>query len=179
METGRVKRRPIRRKYERLKNTEVKVLKKTNKKVDSPIRISRGYTFLQYIRLVYRWATSNYDLNRSQLELLLYLYGEGLFTRYNFSQSHQMIGLMENITFKSFMEKGWIILYKEKTSKSPRLYTLSDKGKKLCARMHKMLMGEDTIPETARYNKMVTSELRVDEYFMKAAQKLNRRNKGG
>lgn len=179
METGRVKRRPIRRKYERIKNTEVKIRKQTNKKVDIPIRINRGCTFLQYIRLVFRWATSNHDITRTQLDLLLYLYGEGLFTRYSFMQAHKMIGLMEAITFKSFLEKGFVVIYKEKTSKSPRLYTLSDKSKKMCSRIHKMLMGEEMIPETARYNKMVTSDLKVDEYFMKAAQKLNRRSREG
>lgn len=174
---GKIAKRPIRRKYERLKVQDVPFNKRVTNEVIPNIRISRQYDFLKYIRIVMKWATTNYEITRPHLELILYLYGEGLFTRYEYNDAHKIIGMKDSYTFKKFVDDGWITIFKEKTTTSPRLYTVTAKGKKMCSRMHKILVNEENIPESVRYNKLASEEGSTNYYYMKAIAKMNKRRK--
>lgn len=171
----RIVTRPIRRKYERVVVQDSIIQKRVNKEVVPKPRINRQYDFLKYTRIVFKWATVNYEISRPHLELLLYLYGEGLFTKYEYNDAHRIIGMKEAYSFKKFTDEGWIVVFQERKGKSKRLYSLSDKGKKMCNRMHRIMIGEEKIPETKRYNKLAQQDDITSKFYMKAISKMNRR----
>ena len=164
-------------KVHKAEDEDIYITNRTNNKSPKPrFRTQREYDFLQYTRLVFKWATENYDLNRAQLELLLYLYPKAVFTRSEFKYFHRTIGIWENKSLQMYMEKGYIKIWREKKGRRRTLYELSDKGRRLCARMHRMCTGEEKIPLTAATNKMIGKDNapRIDKYWLDMMKRSNR-----
>lgn len=143
-------------------------------------RATCEYDFLQYIRIVFKWALENTDLSRGELEVLLYVYPKGVFTRREFIGFYRTLGMFYKSQMMSFSKRGWIKQWrKSKGKKQPALYCLTDKGKVLCARMHKMLTGEEKIPET--YNNAIYRNergTRVSGFYMDVIKEMNKRRDG-
>ena len=140
-------------------------------------RTSREYDFLQYIRLVMKWATTNNDLSRGEVEILLYLYTKGTFNKDTFSKYHRTFGMYQMKTFDKFLEQGWIKMWRPKTKKGEAaLYVLTNKGKTLCSKMHKFCTGEMEIPETKAnvLSKNNGENPRMYDYYFDAIKKMNR-----
>lgn len=132
------------------------------------------YDFLSYTRLVMKWVTSNYELTRPEVELLLFLYGQGTFSQRQFFDYHTTLGIYQIKGFKKFQKDGWIKQFRERKGKECALYILTTKGQRLCSRMHKMCAGEEEIPTTARANKMAKSGKPIDKFYLEAIKKMNR-----
>jgi len=148
------------------------------KKGDLPRYNSRiKYGFLQYVRIILRWATANYDLTRPEVEMLLYLYPVGLFTQKKFSDYQSTISIYHIKTLTKFLEDGWIKKYRDKTKDHNALFTLTDKAKKMCNRMHNFALGEEDIP-VGRSNKLSDTKRedakRIDSYYINIINKMNR-----
>lgn len=151
----------------------------TEKKPKPRHRTTRQYDFLQYSRLVFKWAVENYDLNRNQIDLLLYLYPKAVFTKSEFMHFHRTMGIWESKTLNMLIDKGFIRIWRKKKGKDRQLYELTDKGRRLCSRMHRMCTGEEEIPMTAATNKMVKNKdhdntPRINQYWLKMMERSNR-----
>lgn len=134
-----------------------------------------GYDFLQYIRIVFKWACESNNISRPNLELLLYLYPIGLFKKSDFEIFVKTLDMVHSRPFRQLQNDGWITLWRPKKHKDAALYTLSTKGKILCGKMHKICTGETSIPET-KHNPIVTSTKNVDKYYLEIIKKMNQRN---
>lgn len=136
----------------------------------------RDYDFLQYIRIVFKWALkNNKDLSRGGLELLLFLYPKGAFTYTEFHTFYKTIGMYQNKVLAEFIENGWVRVWKKRTGRSPKLYSLTDKAKKLCDDMHKYCVGDKKMP-TGIENAIVADDgTRINRYYVDMIKKMNKR----
>ncbi len=135
------------------------------------------YDFLMYIRIVMRWAVTNSNLNRRELEMLLYLYGLGTFSKRQFHDFHKTMGMYEQKTLSILTEKGHIMLWRpaNRKTKEHALYTLTHGSKLLCSRVHRICCGLDTIPVEEISNKLAgDTGKRIDGYYMAMIKKMNR-----
>lgn len=137
------------------------------------------YDFLQYIRLVKRWATVNSELRWIDIELLLYLYPKGVFTKRDFFDFCRVIRMHQDTTFKFFLEDDWIKVWRKATVRDGKtqtaLYKVSEKTRILCNKMHRFCVGEDEITTDPRYNKLAQDTgVRMDKYYLNQIKKMNK-----
>lgn len=145
------------------------------KKPKTRHRISRDYDFLQYIRPVFKWATTNYDISRPHLEMLLYLYPKGLFTKNEFVSYHRIIGMYQSKNLKLLIDKGFIYIWRPRKANDKALYALTNKAKRLCGKMHKVLVGDSELPIDPVNNVLAKEgRPRIDGYYMDAIKKMNK-----
>ena len=106
-----------------------------------------SYDFLTDLRLVRRYICETNDIKFNELELLLYLNGIGLFTKYDFKTIYMSLGMYSKYTFKKYVESGWISKWRDSNSKmnQKELFTTSTKCKLMCDKMHKLLVGDDEV----------------------------------
>ena len=147
---------------------------KTRKKPTPRYRSTRDYDFLTYIRVVFKWATENTGLSRPHIELLLYLYPRGTFTKSDFFEYHKLIGIYQIKTFKSMIDEGWIYMWRPRKNNESALYALTNKAKTICSKMHQFCVGDKDIPTTKISNKVAASSERVDGYYMDFIKKMNK-----
>jgi hypothetical protein len=140
-------------------------------------RSTRDYDFLQYIRPVFRWAQDNSDLTTGELHMILYLYPQGVFTRTTFFDYQRTISIKQQLVFKSLIERGWIKVWSPKTRKQATLYALTNKSKRLCDKMHKVLVGDADLPVTTKHNKTASKDKAINKYFIQMMKKMNGENK--
>lgn len=150
------------------------VYNKTRKK--KPVsRSSRDYDFLQYIRIVFRWAISYSNLTRGEVEALLYLYPKGTFKKSDFFAYQRTVSMYQARALDKFVEEGWLYLYRpRKGNKQMALYAMTSKGKIMCSKMHQFLTGEKDIPIKTKTNPLIKSDKRIDGYYMDMIVKMNK-----
>lgn len=167
------KKRVAKRKHQKVKNKVI-----TRKKPLPQYNSIRDYDFLQYIRVVFRWALTNYpDLNRPQIELLLYFYPKGVFSFKEFYRHHKTVGMYQNLALDKLMKSGYIALWRPKRGNVSKLYALTSKAKHLCDMMHKYCVGDEKISEMED-NKMTSDDTaRVNRYFVDLIKDMNKRKK--
>jgi hypothetical protein len=158
---------------------EIKVRKvNENKFEDARYRTSPRYTFLQYIKVAYKWAMTNYDISRRNLELLFYLYGIGTFTKKEFVFYSRLLMPNGMALFNSLMKHGWIVMWRDYSKLNPALFVLSDKAKKLCDKVHKICLGEIEISENPRVNFIAEKNEntpRINMYYMYVIRDMNKK----
>lgn len=139
-------------------------------------RTNREYNFLQYIRPVFKWAVSNTGLPRPRVEMLLYLYSKGTFTKTEFYNYHKIVGIHQLKTFDEFINNGYMTVWRDKKKGRSALYSLTNKAKIMCAKMHKMLVGDMDIP-SIKNNDPSKPEARINGYYMDVIKKINKERK--
>ena len=125
----------------------------------------RDYDFLQYIRIVYKWALQNHpELNRGKLDMLLYLYPKGAFTYSQFHKYYKTIGLYQNKALAEFIEHGYLQVWKLPKRGEAKLYALTKRGKDLCDMMHKYCVGDEKLPEDESNGLVTDKSKRISSY---------------
>lgn len=151
-------------------------LKVNTKKPTARYRSRVEYDFLKYIRVVFKWATdNNSDLSRPQIELLLYLYGLGAFSRKQFNDYHKLVGMYGIKTLKKFEDEGWIKLWRRKKGREHALYTLTQKAKIMCNKMHRFACGVEEMPSNPVSNKIARKDApRINNYYLDIIKRMNK-----
>lgn len=122
---------------------------------------TRDYDFLKWIRVVFKWATAHTGLTQSRIELLLYLYSKGAFSKQEFFDYHELLGYGGPVTLKSLIESGWIIEWRKgKRGKVKGMYDLTSKAKVVCNKMHQMCVGGMDVPISRRSNPLNEKSIR-------------------
>jgi len=138
----------------------------------------RDYDFLQYIRIVFRWALKSHsDLNKGYIETLLYLYPKGAFSYTEFHTYYKIIGMFQSKALTELREKGYIKVWKNRMGNQPRLFTLTDKAKGLCDDMHKYCVGAKKMPTGADNAILADMDVRINKYYSDMIKKMNKREK--
>lgn len=109
--------------------------------------------YLKYWKTVKQWAKAKYNLTNAQVELMLFLYSEGLFTKAQFKEFKECMSWDRNMFF-NMLNDGWIVKFRERKGKQSTLYELGFKGKRVCASIYKILNKEEIISEDRRRNPM-------------------------
>jgi hypothetical protein len=161
------------------KGVKVKNRSITKKSKPAPQHNSvRDYDFLQYIRVVFKWALKNHpELNRTKLEMLLYLYPRGAFTYSKFHVYYKTIGMYQSKALTGFIEQGYITIWQKKSNGKARLFTLTNKAKSLCDEMHKYCTG-DLKMSLGEDNAIIADKgTRINTYYANMIKDMNKRKK--
>lgn len=134
----------------------------------------RKNTFLKYWRIVRYWAKRKYDISQEELEVLLYLYDEELFSMKQFKQFEGLL-TWDKTRFKHFRDKGWIVVWREHKGYKQRskLYTLSVGAKRMCNEVYKKLTQEEPIPTTHQNNPIFKGDNYQDKMYRKLIMIMN------
>ena len=110
--------------------------------------------FLKHWRVVRYYIKRKYGLTQPDLDILLFLYSEGRFTRKIF-KAYEGVVNWEPKRFKRLQEEGWIIVWRKSHGRSFSIYELSHQAKHIVSKAYKILNGEEEIPDSIRRNPLL------------------------
>lgn len=145
---------------------------KRKKKIKKYQRREPKYDFLKYWRIIRRYTCIRYDLSTADLEMLLYLYTQGIFTYYEFAEYGNFFG-WDRKRFKRLKENGWIHCWQNKRNGEYRLYEITRHGRHVCTNMYKMLNGDMLIPETSQNNPVMRKKRFSEKVLALGIKKFN------
>lgn len=129
--------RMMKKKFSHLQN-RVKVTK------HAPVHEgSVEYDFLRNIRIVFKFIEKKYELSRTDLETILYLYPLGVFTREKYREYTIVFDPKTTASFGRLTSKGFIVLFRPYTPFEKPTYILSKEAKTMCKEMHKMCISPE------------------------------------
>lgn len=128
------------------------VVKKESKKKKVQIyRSSVEMQFLQFLPLARGWALSEHPkLKSDDLDILLHINPIGIFGTRDYKAFSKYLKPLTKHRIDRLISEGWISVWRKKRGNMPALYCVSQKGKLLCASLHKMCLGEKAIPEAKK-----------------------------
>lgn len=107
--------------------------------------------YMKYYRIIRRYIMVRHNINESDLEMIMFLYSEGLFTYYRFKELSNFNGWDER-KFKKMKDGGWIHMWRDKKGSEYRLYEITRKSRLVVTDMYKKLNYEEEISELAQNN---------------------------
>jgi len=137
-----------------------------------------SYNFMKHWRIIKYWAKKKYDISEPELEVVFFLYDEGLFTRHQFRNFTSLLS-WDKDRLNKFIEKGLVILWRNHKGYRQRgkLYTLSPTAKRMCNSIYKKLMGEEKIPENSTNNPVFKGNNSTDKIYRRLIKEMNQRFK--
>ena len=129
--------------------------------------------YLKYWRVIRYFVKRQYNLTTGELEMLLFLNSEDIFSRDKFEEFEQLMPWSDDRFFK-LKKQGWIELFRPKTSRRRSLYQLSYKTNRLISSVYKKLNGEE-IPVTSKRNKMFAKNVKyTDKVYRRMIKDMNK-----
>lgn len=134
----------------------------------------KQHNYLKYWRVVRYWAHRKYGLSTEQIEMLLYLYDQPLFSRTDFKTFEGLLS-WDKTRLKEFVDKGLIIVWREHVGykKQAKMYELSTKSKRICSSIYKKLTQEEHIPENPTNNPVFKGTGYADKMYRKLMKQMN------
>lgn len=123
------------------------IYRKAKKQPKKRYRCRTEFDFLKYIRIAFKWALETTGLRRGEIEVLLYAYGHGYFTRKEFTDYYSLHSIYQRHNFKLLIKDGWIKLYRDAKLERDKLYVVTHKTKGFCNSMHKYCAGLQDFPK--------------------------------
>ncbi len=134
--------------------------------------------YLKYWKVVKQWARAKYNLGTADIEMMLFLYSEGLFTKFQFEEFNEIMSWDKN-RFHKMLKDKWIIKWRERQGRESTLYELGFSGKRVCASIYKKLNKEETIAEDRKNNPMFERSTEYsNKVYRKMIKKMNNEVKG-
>ena len=127
-------------------------------------------------RLIRYWVCENHDLSHAELELLLYLHPIDYFTVEDFRNGELMYSWDKN-RFYDLIDRGWINkVFKNNGRKGGHnRYATSRKFRLLYNRIHRIISGEEPIPESAARNNIMKRETYTHKVYSQAIKQFNKK----
>jgi hypothetical protein len=100
---------------------------------------------MKFYKVIRYWAKAKYKLTSSDLDLLFFIYSEGLFSKTDFDFFTRIYAWDTN-RFKKLLKEGWIRVWRKpnKQKREKALYDMSYKGKKVIASIYDKMLGTET-----------------------------------
>ena len=121
--------------------------------------------YLKYWRVIRYWVKAKYNIGTPELEMLLFLYSEQMFTKSRF-QEFETIMSWDTKRFNNLLRDGWLQVFRKRAGKNATLYELSYKGKSLVRTVYRKLNGEE-VGESPNINPL----FRLDASYMDKMQR--------
>ena len=102
---------------------------------------------MKYWRVVRMWVMDRYGLSTPKLEMLLFLYSEGKFSRTDFAEYAEIFP-WRNAWFEELREEGHIVRWRNRTKKERALYMLSTSTIGIIRSVYRKLDGTEAFSET-------------------------------
>ena len=104
------------------------------------------------------------NLKDADLELLIYLDAIDFFTKKDFKEGTYSYS-WDNRRWNRLLKEGWIVVWRERnrTTQKYHIYKVSFKCKQLISRMYRIMLGEEDIPTSEKFNKVMRRETYMDK----------------
>jgi hypothetical protein len=133
------------------------------------------YDFLKNMRVVFKHARVTYGLMGKYVEMLLWLYPRGPFSRSDFNEFHNTVEILPKSTLTMFIDKGFITEWRKAEKGRKAMFIITNKTKLMCGDMHNFLTGDKAIPTSPKRNGLAKEGApRFHSYFMKAIKQINK-----
>ena len=134
--------------------------------------------YLKFYKVVRYWVKRKHNLSGPELDMLLFLRSEYLFTKTDFEDYYNIFSWSTTI-FNDLLRDGWIRNYRKASTGKYAIYELSAKGKRLVSDVYKKCEGIDDFSEVGQKNP-VFNRAHVnyaDKVFSSQMKKINVINK--
>ena len=133
----------------------------------------KQYNFLKYQRVVRYYIKRKYDISDAELDMMLFLYDEGLFTKDAFNEFAQSMSWDKN-RFSGMVQDDLIRKWRSrKETQNSNLWELTIKSKRICNHMYKKLMQEEHISEDPYRNEIFKGNNYMDRVYKNLIKKMN------
>jgi len=133
----------------------------------------KDYNFMKYWRVVKYYIKEKYNLSITEIEMLLYLYDEGVFTKDMFNDYAQLMSWDKN-RFAKMVEKGLIKKWRDrKETQRSNLWELTLGAKRICNHLYKKLLQEETISEDPYRNEIFKGKSYMDKVYRNVIKSMN------
>ena len=124
----------------------------------------KDLNLLKHYRIIRKWVCRTCNLKDADLELLIYLDAIDHFTKDDFKKGTYSYS-WDNRRWNRLLKEGWIVVWRERnrTTQKYHIYKVSFKCKQLISRMYRIMLGEEDIPTSERFNKIMKKETYMDK----------------
>ena len=120
---------------------------------------------LKYWRVIRYFVKQKYGLTTGDLDMLLFLYSEDIFSKDKFEEFDNLLSWDEN-RFKRLLRDGWIEVFRKSYKKHKTLYELSYKTNRVISGIYKKLSGEE-IPTSQSSNPIFAKNVKFSDKVYK------------
>lgn len=113
-----------------------------------------------------------HNLTEQDLETLLFLYSQGLFTYYDFKEYTNCMS-WDMKRFKRLKDEGWIHVFSDKHRSQYNLYEMTRKGRYAITTMYKHLNMIEPIPMDPQHNPFIRSTSFADKTILLGIRAFN------
>jgi len=131
--------------------------------------------YLKNWRVVRYYIQKKYDLNIKELEMILYLYDMGLFTRKDLYDYGRICSWGNNVV-TLLKDRGLITMWMKDPGRKKDLFHLTQKAKLICNHAYKKLNGEEIISENPYRNEIFKGTTKIDKAYKKLIKMMNSRH---
>jgi hypothetical protein len=136
----------------------------------------KTFNFLKYHRIVKYYIKSKYEISESELDMILFLYDENIFTKDLFNDFSRTMS-WDKRRFSEMIESGLIKKWRDrKETQNSNLWELTVKSKRICNHMYKKLTQEESISEDPYRNEIFKGTTYMDKIYKNLIKKMNFRN---
>ena len=130
---------------------------------------------LKHYRIIRKWVSKACNLKEADLELLFYLDAIDFFTKQDFKDGTHSYS-WDNRRWNRLLKEDWITVWRKRnrTTQKYNIYKVSFKGKQLIARIYRIMLGEEDIPETTRANKVMERKSYSEKVLATSILNLNK-----
>lgn len=127
---------------------------------------------LKYWRVIRYFIKQKYGLTTADLDMLLFLYSEDIFSKDKFEEFDNLLSWDED-RFDRLLRDGWIEVFRRSPKKFKSLYSLSYKTNRVIGSIYKKLSGEE-IPTSLSGNPMFAKNVKFsDKVYKKMILNMN------
>ena len=134
----------------------------------------KGLNLFKHYRIIRKWISKVNKIKEADLELLIYLEDIGLFKKQDFKLGTHAYS-WDNRRWNRLLKEGWIVVWRKRnrTTQKYNIYKISFKCKQLTARMYRIILGEEDIPETTRANPLMNRLTYTDKVLSTSILNIN------
>ena len=127
---------------------------------------------LKYWRVIRYFIKSKYGLTTSDLDMLLFLYSEDIFSKEKFDEFDNLLSWNED-RFNRLLRDGWIEVFRKRRKKHKTLYGVTFKTQRVISSVYKKLSGEE-IPTSLNNNPIFAKNVKYsDKAYRKMILEMN------
>lgn len=148
-------------------------VKKKPRKTPTYFPKEKQHNFLKYYRVVKYYIKSKYNISELDLDMILFLYDEDIFTKDIFNDFARTMSWNKE-RFSQMVEAGYIKKWRDrKETQRSNLYELTISSKRICNHMYKKLTQEEVISEDPYRNEIFKGKSYMDKIYKDIIKKMN------
>lgn len=133
----------------------------------------REFTFLKYYRIVKYYIKNKYKILDAELDMILFLYDENIFTKDVFNDFSRSMS-WDKSRFSVMVKKGFIKKWRDrKETQRSNLWELTMASKRICNHMYKKLTQEEIVSEDPYRNEIFKGRSYMDKIYKDLIKKMN------